>query len=190
MKTNLRKKKLGTEAGMTLIELALAGFILTVGMMGSLVLIFIAIQSNGRNKIDTTGTMIAQMVIEQINVMPTNSGVETIPIKDCVTTAHPTATTWTIEVNGNATPSTAPNGGIGAQLSNGVIDFTQAQTAVPANYGMLYHTCGDSTYDVRWNVQQLTTLTRVVIVSARLQNAAGTIAQYSPPVTLRTINGP
>src|SRR5258706_15089115 len=76
----IAKRKAGRQSGMSLIELMFAGFILVVGFMGSLILIFIAIATNTRNKVDTTGTMIAQMVIEEVNVMSTNNGVTTIPI--------------------------------------------------------------------------------------------------------------
>ena len=61
----IAKRKAGRQSGMSLIELMFAGFILVVGFMGSLILIFIAIATNTRNKVDTTGTMIAQMVIEE-----------------------------------------------------------------------------------------------------------------------------
>src|SRR5205085_12498225 len=67
---NLTRMK--KQQGMSLIELMFAGFVLTVGMMGSLIMITVAIASNSRNKFDSTGTMVAQMIMEHINTMPTN----------------------------------------------------------------------------------------------------------------------
>lgn len=169
------------EAGMTLIELLFAGFVLVVGFMGSLILIFIAISSNTRNKTDTTATMLSQLVIEQINVMPTNTTVATIAISDCVTPNHTTADNWSIGItDGGATLDSDNN-----------IDFTQAYASVPTNYKMTYYTCGDVTYDVRWHVTQLSPgLTRMIVVSARQLGASSNIGLFSPPVSLRTISGP
>src|SRR4029078_2515168 len=84
-------RKRSRAKGMTLIELMIACFVLAVGMLGSLAMIFLAISTNTRNKFDTTGTMIAQTVIEQINTLPTNatqSGafVTAINLTDCQVT--------------------------------------------------------------------------------------------------------
>src|SRR5262249_41356683 len=90
------------ESGMRLLELMFAGLGLTVGMLGALIMIVIAIQSNSRNKFDSTGTMVAQLVMEHINTMPTNQinmatgGLVTqIPVTDCNTAIH-AAQTWQI----------------------------------------------------------------------------------------------
>src|SRR5438552_18432468 len=62
--TSYLKEK--SEQGMTLIELLIAMAIMAVGMAGVLVMITSAIATNSRNRNDSTGTMLAQMVIEQI----------------------------------------------------------------------------------------------------------------------------
>ena len=81
MKKRLFRKRSG-QKGMTLIELMIATFVLAVGMLGSLSMIFLAIATNSRNKFDTTGTMIAQTVIEQINTLPTNATLGGVAVTD------------------------------------------------------------------------------------------------------------
>lgn len=191
-------KKRRSEAGISLLELMIAGFVLVVGMMGSLMMITLAIAGNSRNKLDTTGTMVAQLVIEQINALPTNIPNTTIPVRDCAATP----TTFSISVTDPTTdPVTLQGTGSGANLTaDGLdIDFSQALGAVPAGYGMLYQTCGGTdatriTYDVRWHIRQISGLTRMVIVSARRLGGAGTGAGsavfFQRPITLRTISGP
>ena len=188
-----RTGKHSREAGMTMIELLFAGFVLVIGFMGSLILIFIAIASNSRNKTDTTATMLSQLVIEQINVMPTNSGVPSIPVSDCITPNHTAATTWDISITGGGGAGSSAGATLVNDTSNplhGTIDFTQKYADVPTGYKMEYYTCGDVTYDVRWHVKQVTGLTRLIIVSARQKGASNNIQLFSPPVTLRTISGP
>jgi Tfp pilus assembly protein PilV len=180
------------ESGMSLIELAFAGFVLTVGMLGSLIMIMTAMQSNSRSKFDSTGTMVAQLVMEHINTMPTNqtSGgvlVTSIPVTDCTTAKH-AAQTWNVSVVGQD-PT-----GRGADVSGSDIDWTQTYEAVPAGYKMRYYSCGDVVWEVRWRIAQWSTLTKVIIVSARQSGTAASGVRsgfiFSPPVTLRTVSGP
>lgn len=190
---NLGTAKQKRQRGMTLIELMIAVFILVVGMLGSLAMILMAIASNSRNKFDTTGTMIAQMVIEQINTLPTNSSTTAITLTDCKTTSH-AATDHSISVVGGSVGD--PTGAALVPVSDtdstrraGDIDFLEATP--PAGYKMTWHTCGDMEYDVRWNITQVTERSRLITVSARqvafsLRNGK----LYAPPVTLRTISGP
>ncbi|MBI2681901.1 MAG: hypothetical protein HYX26_01555 [Acidobacteriales bacterium] len=192
-----RAKRSGGESGMSLIELMIAGFVLTVGMMGSLAMIMISIQSNSRNRFDSTGTMVAQLVMEHINTIPTNQVdtstgllVTKIPITDCTTASH-TGQTWDVIVTGGAIGSA----GAGASLnSSGDIDWTQSYAGVTTGYKMLYHSCGDVVWEARWNVQQLTTLTKLITVSSRQSGTAGKTPKsgyvFALPVTLRTISGP
>jgi hypothetical protein len=196
MKKHIRERarKRGKQEGMSLLELMFAGFVLTVGMLGALIMIVIAIQSNSRNKFDSTGTMVAQLVMEHINTMPTNqldaagALVTQIPVTDCTTPTH-AAQTWPIVVTGGPAPN-----GLGANIAGSNIDWTQPYAAVPNGYKMQYYSCGDVSWEVRWNVQQLTTLTKLIVVSARQSGTANAVTRtgfsFAPPVTLRTISGP
>jgi Tfp pilus assembly protein PilV len=162
--------------------------VLAVGMAGLAGLFSMAIMNNGRSKGDTTGTMLAQTVLEKIASQPANNAA-TLILTDCNPGG---ATPWTIATAGTASP------GNGANLdSTGGIDFTQAYSAVTANYKMQFIACGNNgrqvTYDVRWNIQTITANTRLITVSARpLAAASGGKEQallFALPITLRTIGG-
>ena len=197
-------KKHHPESGMSLLELMFAGFVLTVGMLGALVMITTAIQSNSRNKYDSTGTMVAQLVLEHQTTMPTNQTdvagalVTSIPVTDCETPTH-SPKTWSVAVGG----ADVASGGAGAKIdlssfgtnpNYGNIDWTQDAASVPAGYIMYYYSCGDVTWEARWNIQQVSNLAKLITVSARHSGTetakvkSGMI--FAPPVTLRTINGP
>ena len=185
-----------SQAGMTLIELMIAMVVLAIGMAGVMILITSAIATNSRNKGDTSGTMVAQTVLEKIAAYPANvNGI--ITITDC----RPAALGGPQNLTISTAAAVLPNGA-GAQLDpagTGIINWNQAQAAVPANYKMTYYACGvqgtSAPYDVRWNVAQMTvsggtTLTKLIIVSARPLGVLGGAVQgmyYQPPVTLRTI---
>ncbi len=175
--------------GLTLIETMIALTVLSVGMMAMGSLLMTSIASDTRNTTDTRGTLVAQMVAEQIAAKSLGTS---FTMTDCNPSG---ATTWTISTAGAASP------GAGANLDgNGNIDFTQSYSTLTTNfpgYAMLFVTCGSSTasaavYDVRWNVKTLNTYSVQVTVSAR-QTAVttnGTLLRYfSPPVTLKTVAG-
>ena len=169
---------------MSLIELMVAMVVLVVGMLSLMLLVTTSISGNNRNKLDTTGTMLAQTVIDGIAA---SSGT-TFQIKDC--NSNP----LTIGTTGVATSA-----GTGALVDSttGNIDWGgQTYAAVTPNYAMKYVSCGtttgeQSTYEVRWNVRGLTNFTKLVTVSARqigVPNTGG-LPFYAPPITLRTIAG-
>jgi type II secretory pathway pseudopilin PulG len=184
---------------MSMIELLIAMMVLMVGMMGSMILVRTAIVNNNRNKLDTTSTALAQMVLEQIESRPsTTNGIFTIT--DCTGVAS------------NVNPTAAASPGAGANViqaspppgqSIGDVDFTQDFTAVPVGYAMQYVTCGPApgalgaaagprvTYEIRWNVRTMTGFTKLVTVSARKRIATSTSALpfFSVPYTLRGIAG-
>jgi Tfp pilus assembly protein PilV len=184
----LMPKSKNRQRGMSLIELMIACFVLVVGMLGSLSLILLAIATNSRNKFDTTGTMLAQMVVEQINTLPTNMNVSTIDMTDCGGTLH------TVSVVGGDVG--VPTGSALISTSNtntayraGDIDFSEATPA--ANYHMMWTTCGNAQFDIRWNVNQISDRSRLITVSARQLLFKGKNANlFAPPITLRTISGP
>ena len=183
-----------TQAGMTLIELMVAMVILTVGMGALTNLLVVAMATDNRNSKDTSATLLAQMVVEQISAQHPNSNA-VISITDCAGNA------WTIATAGGASPA-----GAGANLVTtstaagyGGIDQTQAYSNITANYAMKYVDCGGvgntgvpTTYDVRWNVMTIdANYTRLVTASAKPvnANALGGI-QFALPVNLRAVSGP
>ena len=176
VKPFLGKKEL---SGMTLIELLIALSIAAVGMTAVISLFVASMANNSRSKRDTTATLLAQSVLEQILLAGTN-GTATIGLTDCL------GNNFTINTVG------AGAGGAGAPLTgNGDIDFSQA--APGNNYSMNYTVCRangqTSIYDIRWNVLDMdvagtTVFTRQVRVAAK---PTGTTAANSfiLPITLR-----
>jgi type II secretory pathway pseudopilin PulG len=179
---------------MTLVELLISLSILAVGMGALTNLLVIAMATDNKNSKDTSATLLAQMVIEQISAQHPNSN-SSILITDC------TGTTWTISTTPGASPS-----GAGATLvttsgavNYGGIDQTQAYSAITAGYSMKWVDCGGvnntgnpTTYDVRWNVMTVdANYTRMVTASARplSANALGGL-NFAMPVNLRAVAGP
>src|SRR5947209_15993035 len=171
-----------SEAGVTIVETLMAGAILVIGSLSMLTLIVDAIATNNRNRIDSTQTMLATSILEQINSTLIGSG--TSNLTDCA------GSTWTI--------NTAPGG---ANLSGANIDFTQASP--PANYYMSYlvstpctgtmtGATAQGTYDVRWHVDLIagsgSTSTYLLTVGARLQKHGEGNKFFSLPVTLRALS--
>jgi len=182
------------QRGTTLVELLIAMLILAIGLGALTNLLVVAMASDNKNSKDTSATLLAQMVIEQISAQHPNS-TATISVTDC------TGTSWTIATAGGASPN-----GAGATLVTtstaigyGGISQTQAYSAVTANYKMKWVDCGGvgntgfpTTYDVRWNVMTIdTNYTRLVTVSARPLNSNGLGGlNFSIPVNLRAVAGP
>lgn len=173
------------ERGFSLIELLMALAMLTVGMAGIAVMVVSSMYTNFNNKQDTTATMLSQLVMSQITSQTANGTSPTIT--DCK------PQTWTLNTAvGGATlyDTTAPS-----PFQAGDVNWSDSYTTLAAsNYAMRYQTCSGATYEVRWNVNTLTTLSNQVSVAARLQQAASGNAnlaqlQYGTPVTLRSIVG-
>jgi Tfp pilus assembly protein PilV len=175
-----------SDRGFTLLEVLFAGVVLTIGLLGLLTMVLTAINSNNRSKLDSNGTLIAQMTLETIASVPGNA-ITTVTITDCAGTAH------------SALSTTGSNAGAGANLdSNGNIDFTQTYSGVTAGYAMLYTACqastGDraTTYDVRWNIKTPTSNTKLVTVSAQRSGNTSSSSRLQFllfPVTLKAIVG-
>ena len=172
------------QTGMTMIELLIAMSVLLIGMGAMLTVFAAAITGNGRAKADTSGTMLAQTILEQIAAQPQNQsgGPPNMTVTDCSSTA------WTV--------ATAA-GGANLDSTYNLIDWTQTYSNVPTNYKMQYVACGSTgrkiTFDVRWNVSTLSSNARLIVVSARpvLADSATGSGQvvYAQPITLRTIGG-
>ena len=176
------------QRGFSIIELMLAVFILAMGVLACMGMLITGMATNVVNKNDSAGTMLSQMVIEQIYTLPVDSG-KTMTVVDCA------GNSFSVKSDSGG----APNKWKGASIdsASGGIDFTQAAGSIPGGYRMSYTTCASQTgesavYDVRWAVRYLSANTNMVVVSARQSTAAvqkGVVA-FRPPVTLRTIQGP
>lgn len=157
------------EAGISLIELMVAAFVIVVGFTGALALVLTAIASNNRNRMDSTATMLAQAVVENISSVIVGSGADSLT--DCA------GNNWTI--------NTAIGG---ATLSGSQIDFTQSSP--PSNYYMNYVVCNvgsQTTYDVRWNVQTVSSNTYMITVGVKQRNSNTTANRFfALPVSLRS----
>jgi prepilin-type N-terminal cleavage/methylation domain-containing protein len=191
--TNARFRR-NSQCGMTLIELMIAMTILAVGLGGLTNVLVLAMASDNRNSKDTSATLLAQMVVEQISAQHPNSNA-TISVTDC------TGNAWAVASAGGPSPS-----GTGAALVTtstaagyGGIDQTQAYANIPASYAMKYVDCGGAgnigtptTYDVRWNVMTINAnYTRLVTASVRPLNATSLGGQmFALPVNLRAVAGP
>jgi type IV pilus modification protein PilV len=172
------------QRGMSMIELLIAMAVLAVGMGGMVAVFAAAIAGNGKAKFDTSGTMLAQSVLERIAAQPANAA-NNITLQDCNAGAPQN---WTV--------SSAP-GGAGL-TATGDIDwvgqtYAQAQAASP-NHAMLFVACGNNgqqvTFDVRWNIQAISANTRIITVSARPAAASNAgMPKFTQPVTLRGIGG-
>lgn len=177
-----RRTRLGSQAGFSMIELLLAGVILVVGMLGIMVLITTAIATNSRSKIDSTATMVAQAVLDQLKATA-GTGSGTATLIDCANNSN------TIDTS---------NGGA-ALLDSGDIDFSEASP--PAGFHMDYRVCVGNVqaiYDVRWRLDVLTASpggagqgTYLVTVGAHLKNSGTAtttnLALFALPVTLRAL---
>lgn len=182
---NFHSKK-NRETGASLIEMMIAIVVLTVGLIGSMAMVGVAVSGDYRSKSDSTSTSLAELVVANISKVPVCKGacgaVAAVNVTDCAGNVR------TINVSGTAA-------GAGAPLNaSGKIDFTKAAVA---NYSMNYTECGvtngtRATYDVRWNIQTLASNdAELVVVGAQLENAANSVNKGSnaPAVSIRTIVG-
>lgn len=178
------------ERGAMLIELMIAMLVLAIGLGALTTLITACMTTDNRNSKDTSATLLAQKVIEELSAQNTNS-TNAVVLTDCA------GNTWTIPSTQGAA---APNGQgaalatSGSSIYYGGIDFTQSAGAVPAGFSMQYVDCSvngaQTTYDVRWNVMSITAnSTRLITASARQRGSNSDGLHYSIPVTLRAVGG-
>ena len=165
-----------------MLETLVASAILTILSLSMISLVISAIATNNRNKIDSTQTMLAESMLEQIH--STFNGNGTSALSDCSGTEH------TID-------TTIPNtGSVGSALSGNLIDYSEESP--PAGYHMDYvirTPCTVSgtivgTYDVRWHLDQVgATNTYMITVSAKLKNHGEGNLYFALPTTLRFMSG-
>ena len=143
------------QRGMSMIELLIAMTVLAIGVSGILAMVLLAIASNGRTKGDSTATMLAQMVIEQAEAVPSNGVVSGV--------AGNVNQATVFDCTGAARVIRLTPGGANL-LANGAIDWTQAPGAVQAGYQMNFAAClpnntagvpQSAAYDVRWNIRNV-----------------------------------
>ena len=174
-----------SESGMSMIELMMAMTLLAVGMAGTMILFSSAIASNNRNKLDTTATVLSQMMLERLSAAGVAANTA-FTITDCQSNS----------LTVNPTGSTSGNG---AAMSGSDVDFSTAPTPA-TGYSITYQGCSaagaTATYNIRWNVKVLQgtdmqPLVKQIVVSTRQIGAAGPGANqlkfFAPPVTLRTV---
>ena len=182
------------QRGFSLIELAIAMFILTVGLLGGMIIVVAAIAGNARARFDTSAVALAQSTMDRILVLSNSAANLNTNITDC---------------NGNTyTVNTAAGGATLADMagSNGFQSIDFSQPAV-AGYQMLYTLCaagGTGTlgppqvYDVRWRVDSLTPLNsssqaQMISVAAKnvseIGNGLNQAQLFVMPITLRALRG-
>ena len=192
---NARRRARRGQGGVGLIELMIAMAVLTVGMLGSMIMIVIGMQSNTRNKTDTTATVLDQEILETFATLKNYPLTGNVTIYDCALSAGSANAHTAAYIQG-----TAAAGGAGSPLTAaGDIDWTQPTptlaTSATAGYAMMYQTCSGDIYEVRWNVMDANpvalNLSRlsVLTVSSRQRLAKGshTAMLYAQPTTLRTM---
>jgi len=175
------------EAGTSLIEILLAGTILTICSLGMIALIVTTIGTNSRNKINSTQTMLAQSIIEHVG--STMLGTAGSSISDCA---------------GNTYTIGSLAGGANLNADGNEINFTEniAGDVSKTDYHMDYYLntpctstgARQAVYDVRWNVLKVggvsnPTNTYLLTVSARLKSRADGGLLFPRPVTLRFMSG-
>jgi prepilin-type N-terminal cleavage/methylation domain-containing protein len=177
---NKRSRK--NTSGFTLVELTVAMFVLTVGVLGGMIMIILGMTRDNTNRMDTTATNAAQAVLEAISAVPANTDT-ILQVTDC---AGVTSSVTTAGATGNGTGA-----GLNAN-GNGDVVFTQASVA---NYQFNYTVCNTNgqrtAYDVRWHITTLPTGAKLVVVAAghpTSYNRSHAMA-YITPVSLRTIVG-
>jgi len=198
-----RRQRQLRQGGMSLIELMIAMAVLSIGMLGSVGMILAAIQSNARNKNDSTAVVLDQQILEMFATLNNYPKTGTVLIEDCAVlgagSTHQASLVEGAFPGGNGatlyTPATAP---LPAQV--GDINWTAAApafaTAGAPGYAMNYRTCNGDTFEVRWNVMQVNAVgappssrISLLTVSSRQTSANGSDSGmlFSQPTTLKTL---
>lgn len=195
MKTRSRQRRNTGERGIGLIELFIALGVLLVGLTALLELCLAAAYTNNKNSKDTSATLLAQMVLEQVSAQHPDS-TATITLTDCANVAHTVATVGAAGPNGIGANIDTNN----ANPTYAMIDWSQVPASITADYQMQYTDCApngrQTVYDVRWNIITVSANeTRLITVSARQVSSWNTKSgggglRLAMPVTLRGIGGP
>jgi prepilin-type N-terminal cleavage/methylation domain-containing protein len=178
------------QRGVSLIELMLAMLIMAIGLGALTTLVVACIATDNRNTKDSSATLLAQKVIEELSSQNTNS-TAALTLTDCA------GNVWTMPSTQGAAAPTGQGASVvttASSLYYGGIDYTQAIGSVPAGFAMQYVDCNtngtQTTYDVRWNVMTVTNnSTRLITASARQLGSTNGGLRFSVPVTLRAVGG-
>ena len=191
-------------AGMTLIELMIAMTVLAIGLPACMMMILVGMQTNSRNKTDTTATILDQEIIEKFSTLKQYPKPTFVAIYDCALNGG------AVNVHNASLGAGVAPAGSGAALYTGAsasevgnIDWTQPvpalATSTTQGYAMQYQTCSGDIYEVRWNVMAISpnpnSRISLLTVSARPQSAVQADAGgatnrailYARPVTLKTL---
>jgi hypothetical protein len=198
---NTRVRPRHRQSGISIIELMIAMAVLAVGMLGSVVMILAGVQSNSRNKTDSTAVVLDQELLEMFATLPAYPKAGFVTIYDCglsgaSANAHNASLAQGPGPSGNGavlyTAATAP-----LPSNVGDIDWTQPTpilgTSTTQGYAMLYQACNGDTYEVRWNIMELninpSSRISLLTVSSRQTAAGGThnATLFAIPTTLRTL---
>ena len=79
----MKRKQYRNVEGFSLVELTVAMFVLTVGVLGGMTMIIMGMTRNNTNRVDTTATNVAQTVMEAIAGASANSTGTLTGLKDC-----------------------------------------------------------------------------------------------------------
>lgn len=191
-----RQRRRTKQCGFGLIELLIAMLVLTVGLLGGMVILTVAIASNAQAKFDTGAVSLAQSTMDKILALSAVAANQTTSVTDCNGIVH-TVNSAIAGNNPTGAPTTTLNG-----LANGTqaIDFTAAPVA---NYSMQYTMCAaggvgyvgqPQVYDVRWNVSPgPTPSTQLILVAAKniseTGNGGSQSRYFAVPITLRALRG-
>jgi prepilin-type N-terminal cleavage/methylation domain-containing protein len=186
-------------AGMTLIELMIAMAVLAIGLPATMLMVIAGMQADSAAKTDTTATVLDQEVIEKFTTLKNYPKNTTVNIYDCALVGGGSGNLHLGNLYQGA--SAGPPGAGATLTATGDVDWTVAvptlATSATAGYAMDYQTCSGDIYEVRWNIWQMNTNSKLSIltVSARPLSAvradsAGAKNRailYARPVTLRTM---
>lgn len=182
------------QTGMTMLELLIAMTVLAVGMLGATGMILAGVQSNSRNKNDTTAVVLDQEILEQFATYKFYPTSGTVLINDCGTGAAAQHLASVVGVIGGSAGATAYTTSSAPLPSNvGDINWTAAApamaTSASAGYAMDYRTCSGDMYEVRWNITEINSQLSELTVSSRQTAAANTKSSilFAIPTSLHTL---
>jgi type II secretory pathway pseudopilin PulG len=184
---------------MSLLELMIAMAVLAVGLLGCVVMILAGVQSNARNKNDTTAVVLDQEILEMFATYKNYPTTGFVAINDCSVGAGSVH-------NASVVQAASPLGAGATLYTNasaplpgnvGDIDWTQPApafaTSAVTGYAMQYQVCNGDTYELRWNVMQVSpnpsSRISLLTVSSRQTSAgaAHNATLFATPTTLRTM---
>jgi hypothetical protein len=168
-----------------MVEVMLASLLLVISSLGMIGLIVGSIATNNRNKIDSTQTMMAESVIEQIH--STIIGSATSSLTDCAGTVH------TIETDPDLGNSPLDGSGLRIDFTEDPVDGFHMDYAL--NTPCTSSGAPQGVYDVRWNVEIIgesagtPTNTYLLTIGAQMKDRGDGNLLFSAPVNLRVMSG-